>query len=99
MGFFANTLAETSTTIYDHQLADAVLHKTVKQIKLKHYPNGTYGVIVNLTWSDNDMILTTSKKTPRKLVSVDRFITALRDKVGDVPPIVISFGKVSKFNN
>jgi hypothetical protein len=78
------------STISEADLIDCLQNKAVKKFSIRQTANGTYQIIVSLTWKEGELILETSRKAPREWASLDRLIRHIQEKYGKVPTISLT---------
>ncbi len=78
------------STITEADLVDYLRNRAVKKFNIRQTANGTYQVVVSLTWKEGELTLETSRKAPREWASLDRLIRHIQEKYGKVPTISLS---------
>lgn len=74
-------------TILESELEDAGRNKAIKKLHIVQQQNGTFGIVVNLTWKEGEFNLVTQRKKIREWSSLDRLSLHIQQNYGVIPTI------------
>lgn len=79
------------STISEADMLDNARNHAIKRIHIVQGENLKYRVIVNLIWKDGDLIVVTTRKTPREWVNLNRLALHMMQNYGKIPEINLTF--------